>query len=200
MDSIEVPSGGGASGSPGVAVLESEQRWDSSTRSASSSWSDAIYLSADAILDGGDKLLATVPRGGVVPVGGSYTGRASPVLPNGIEGPFPYHRRRRHRQCRLRGRAPCQQPGQPGHGGAAQAGTGPARRAEYRRAGRRTARPQRRYLLDGYQQRPRQRRGCLGRSLLSFGRRHAQRCDTARRVCCTTAGWRPARATARRRT
>jgi hypothetical protein len=87
VDSVVVPLDGGASGTP-VSLSWKVSNVGIHDTLSSSSWSDAVYLSADAILDGGDTLLAKVPRGGVVPVGGSYTGRASPVLPNGIEGPF----------------------------------------------------------------------------------------------------------------
>jgi hypothetical protein len=87
VDAVVVPADGGASGTP-VQLSWKVSNVGIHETLGSSVWSDAIYLSADDVLDGADTLLATVPRGGVVPVGAAYTGRATPVLPDGIEGPF----------------------------------------------------------------------------------------------------------------
>jgi hypothetical protein len=86
VDLVEVPAAGGTSGRP------VQLSWKVSNigihEASTGTWSDAVYLSADDVLDGADTLLGTFSHSGSVPVGASYTGRATPVLPNGIEGPF----------------------------------------------------------------------------------------------------------------
>ena len=52
------------------------------------SWRDAIYLSADDVLDASDSLLAEVVRQGALAVGASYTRSASVFAPNGLTGSY----------------------------------------------------------------------------------------------------------------
>lgn len=50
------------------------------------SWTDQLWLSSDATLDGNDLLLGSYPRGGALPLGASYTTVANPTLPVGMSG------------------------------------------------------------------------------------------------------------------
>ena len=52
------------------------------------SWRDAIYLSADDVLDASDSLLAEVVHGGALAVGASYTQSARVFAPNGLSGSY----------------------------------------------------------------------------------------------------------------
>ncbi len=53
-----------------------------------SGWTDAVYLSTDATLDAGDKLLATVPHDGALDAGAHYDAGQTVTLPVGISGPY----------------------------------------------------------------------------------------------------------------
>lgn len=61
---------------------------DGDGRTRESSWSDRIYLSTDASLDGADTVLATIAHNGALDAGEHYNGSASVQLPIGISGPF----------------------------------------------------------------------------------------------------------------
>src|SRR5262249_849858 len=44
-------------------------------------WTDAVYMSSDATLDAGDRLLGTFPHQGTLAAGGSYTQSRTVLLP-----------------------------------------------------------------------------------------------------------------------
>jgi subtilase family serine protease len=53
-----------------------------------SSWTDAVYISADNVLDAGDTLLGTFARSGALASGQSYVANHSVTLPVGISGDY----------------------------------------------------------------------------------------------------------------
>ena len=57
-------------------------------RTVESSWADAVYLSADAVLDAGDRLLGAFGRDGALTAGADYTPTRTVTLPTGVSGDF----------------------------------------------------------------------------------------------------------------
>ena len=53
----------------------------------SGSWTDQLYLSADAVLDGGDVLLGSFPHSGNVELDGTYAQAVNVTIPKGTSGP-----------------------------------------------------------------------------------------------------------------
>lgn len=57
-------------------------------RTSQYSWYDAIYMSADDVLDGGDRYLGQLYHGGDLNVGESYNASRNVTLPIGVSGDF----------------------------------------------------------------------------------------------------------------
>jgi subtilase family serine protease len=57
-------------------------------RTLETAWYDRVYMSVDATLDAGDRILGTFYHGGVLNAGANYTGSATVNLPIGVAGSF----------------------------------------------------------------------------------------------------------------
>ena len=69
-----------------VASLQYTVRNNSSTVTVISSWTDAVYLSNNPVLDASDILLSTFSVSGPLNAGATYTQTRSVAIPNGVSG------------------------------------------------------------------------------------------------------------------